>query len=131
MKKVVAVLMVIMLASISLTSAFAETIAISGFGLTAPKVGSNILVNTYTIANQTADSVGGVVYLQRWDGVAATWSSISSYQFAGYGVSSKSYSKTLTPTMGYYYRIKVVHTASCDGDSVSKTEYSSSLNFGV
>ena len=107
-------------------SPLSTAIAITNATYNISKVSStSVNVSASTTANQTADEVGGTIYLQQWNGTA--WININSKGFLVYNNSYGSGSTTWTVASGYYYRTKTVHSAKLDGDTASKTNYTGGI----
>ena len=107
-------------------SPMSTAIAISSVTYNISKASStSVSVSASTTANQTADQVGGTMYLQQWNGTA--WTNIKSRSFFAYVDDSDSDSTTWTVTSGYYYRLRTVHTASLDADTVNRTTYTGGI----
>jgi len=107
-------------------SPMSTAIAISSATYNISKASStSVNVSASTTANQTADVVGGTIYLQQWNGTA--WINIKSRNFIAYDSNYDSDSTTWTVTSGYYYRTKTVHSATLGNDTASKTNYTGGI----
>ena len=78
-----------------------------------------------TETNQTADSVRVLITVQQWKNNC--WNNYSATSNRAYDSTVCSHSKTITVASGYYYRIRVTHSATLDGTVVSTRSYSKSV----
>ncbi len=102
--------------------------AISSASSSLSRAGStSVSASASTRTNQTAGSVGGTMYLQKWTGSA--WSTVRSLPFTAYNASLGTGSATWSVDSGYYYRLYTFHTATLDGVTVSKATYTDALSF--
>ncbi len=86
---------------------------------------TSVNASACTQTNQTADSIGGVIYLQKL--VNGVWSSVNSKSFTAYGTNTSTGSITWSAEPGFYYRLRTNHTAAKDGSTLYKTTYTSSI----
>lgn len=73
------------------------------------KSSSSISATAVTETNTTASKIGGTIYVQQWKNNA--WTNYTSRSFWAYDTARASTLKTISVETGYYYRLKVYHTA--------------------
>lgn len=78
------------------------------------KSSSSISVSAVTETNTVAVRIGGTIYVQQWKNNG--WSNYGSTGFWEYSTARASTVKTISVESGYYYRLKVYHTASDAND---------------
>lgn len=76
------------------------------------KSSSSISASAVTETNTTASKIGGTIYIQQWKNNA--WTNYTSRSFWVYNTDRASTIKTVSVESGYYYRLKVYHTAIDD-----------------
>ncbi len=107
-------------------SPMSTAIAITNADYSIVKVSAtSVKTSASTTANQTADMVGGTMYLQKWENNA--WATIKTSSFSDDHVVSHSGSATFTVTSGYYYRLKTTHSAKLDNITVTRTTYTGGI----
>lgn len=89
------------------TRDFAITFISSSIG---KKSSSSVAITAVTESNTTAIRIGGTIYVQQWKNNA--WRNYTSTSFWSYDTTRASTGKIVSVESGYYYRIKVYHTAS-------------------
>ena len=88
---------------------------------------TSVFVSGTTETNQTAGRFGVLITVQQWDN--NRWNNYKSTSDREYSSTKCSHSDTITVASGYYYRIKVTHTAT--DNFVDRTLYSYSKSIFV
>lgn len=104
------------------TRDFAITFTISSIG---KKSSSSVVVTAVTETNTTAIRVGGAIYVQQWKNNA--WRNYTSASFREYDTTRASANRTFSVESGYYYRVKVYHSASDDTGTVQAISTTTSI----
>lgn len=86
----------------------------AGFSITFADAGispvsNGVYVSGTTIASQEVTSVGGIANIQRWENGA--WKTYTQFSFQALQASMCELSQTVSVPGGYYYRLKITHTA--------------------
>ena len=88
-------------------------------------VSGGVYVYGTTTASQTVACVGGLVAIQYWEDGA--WKNYTRFYFEALSSSSSELSRTVSVPGGYYYRVKITHTAENGADMVSRVSTTSSV----
>lgn len=88
---------------------------------------TDLQVKASTQVNQTAEILGGRIYVERWEN--NKWNYYSSTGFSSVNSTTASTTRTLTVESGYYYRSKVVHDATKSNETITMTSYTKSKLF--
>lgn len=89
------------------------------------KSSTQVSISATTETNKKAYDIGGTMVVQQWKN--NKWNNYYSVGFYGADKTSHSGSATVTVESGYYYRLKVSHTASMVGASASATSTTKSI----
>lgn len=81
-------------------------------------VSNGVYVSGVTIASTTVTLVGGIADIQYWKD--NTWKSYTRFDFGALEASECELSRTVSVPGGYYYRLKITHTAEIGVDIVTK-----------
>lgn len=88
---------------------------------------TDLQVKASTQVNQTAGTLGGRIYIERWEN--NKWNYYSSTGFSSVNSTKASTTRTLTVESGFYYRSKVVHDATKSNETITMTTYTQSKLF--
>ena len=89
------------------------------------KSSSSISASAITETNTTAIRIGGTIYVQQWKNNA--WRNYTSTTFWAYTTARASTIKSISVESGYYYRLKVYHTATDNTTTVQVVSTTSSV----
>lgn len=89
------------------------------------KSSSSISVSAVTETNTTAIRLGGTIYVQQWKN--NSWHNYGSTGFWDYDTTRASTLQTLSVETGYYYRLKVYHTASDNSGTIQVVSTTTSI----
>ena len=104
------------------TRDFAITFTSSSIG---KKSSSSVSISAVTESNTTAIRIGGIIYIQQWKN--NRWNNYTSSSFREYATARASTVKTVSVESGYYYRIKVYHSASDSTGTVQVVSTTTSI----
>lgn len=93
------------------------------FSITHVEAGISVVSNGVYVSGMTMVSipvtvVGGIANIQQWKDGA--WQTYTQFYFEAYQASECELSKTVSVPSGYYYRLKITHTAEEWEDIVTK-----------
>lgn len=81
-------------------------------------VSGGVYVSGMTMADRDVHIVGGIAYIQYWEN--GTWKTYTQFYFQALQASKCELSSTISVPSGYYYRLKITHTAENGADIVMK-----------
>lgn len=88
-------------------------------------VSNGVYVSGMTMASKTVACVGGLVSIQYWED--NTWKNYTRFYFEALNASSCELSRTVSVPGGFYYRLKITHTAENGADMVSQISTTKSV----